>query len=512
MTCCAKKLSNTIAAALFTVWALSATAQTVPSSIQNPNTTDQRQSEKETRITPQQAKELFKSVSTILTFVSDDTKLPIRHDVKRRLITRAQVEKYLQDSLQKDKEAKRMQRDEIMLKKFGFLDRNFHLLPFLVSLLTEQIAAYYDNKTKTVNLLDSVSPAEQKPVIAHELTHALQDQYVNLDKWARDTSNSTSKNVAEDNQRLAIDERGTARDAVLEGQGMAVYLDYTLNPSGKSLRTLSDVGDYIETSADSPVMARAPKFVQESLLFPYRYGLPFEQTLLKDKGQEYAFRGVLGRPPSSSHEIMNPRAYEHSQSIPLLRLPDVHVLLDADYEPYDIGVMSELDVKILAELSGGDAEAAALAPQWNGGLYYVVQNKSAKTAEEKESTASICLLYLSAWRTEGAAAEFMKLYGRELTVKYPKVERDLRSDYPANEEVYQTSEGPVLIARNGKEVFVSESFDLDLARKLQFLVVGAQQGDARRMVAQQQTPVHDPIDDPIHFMARRGVMKAALLH
>ena len=38
---------------------------------------------------------------------------------------------------------------------------------------------------------------------------------------------------------------------------------------------------------------------------------------------------------------------------PLLHMPDVHPLLDADYKPYDVGVMGELDVRILTELFGG---------------------------------------------------------------------------------------------------------------------------------------------------------------
>ena len=155
--------------------------------------------QKDTKITPEQTKELFRSLNQILTFASDDTQLQIRHEVKRRLITREEVEKYILDKFHEDKDAKRMQREEIVLKKFGLLDRDFQLQPFLVSLLKEQIAGYYDNKTKTVNLLDWVSPEEQKPVIAHELTHALQDQHTDLDKWEPDEPDTLSKNVTEDN-------------------------------------------------------------------------------------------------------------------------------------------------------------------------------------------------------------------------------------------------------------------------------------------------------------------------
>src|SRR5580698_5658971 len=159
----------------------------------------------QTHITPGQAKELFASVDTILRFASDDSRLPIKSKVKRKLITRDDVEKYLLDRMKDDKDAKRLQRSEIVLKKFGLLDQSFHLQPFLVSLLKEQIAGFYDSKTKTVNLLDWIDPDSQKPVLAHELTHALQDQRMDLEKWENSDDDNISKNVTEDNQHIAID-------------------------------------------------------------------------------------------------------------------------------------------------------------------------------------------------------------------------------------------------------------------------------------------------------------------
>ena len=297
-------------------------------------------------MTKAQAKELFRSVDDILHFASDDSKLPVKHEVKRKLQTRASVEKYVIDKFNDDEDAKRMQRSEIVLKKFGLLDRDFQLKPFLISLLTEQIAGYYDSKTKTVNLLDWIAPDSQKPVLAHELTHALQDQYVNLDKWEDQSLSDISKNYADDNKHIAVDEVDTAREAVLEGQAMAVFVDYSLKPSGKTLLTSPDIGatlqDNLSDNSDSPIMARAPLLLQESLLFPYREGLNFEQALMKDKGIEGAFAGVLDRPPSTSFEIMNPKSYERKAKVPLLQMPDIHGLLDAQYDPYDIGVMGAL--------------------------------------------------------------------------------------------------------------------------------------------------------------------------
>ena len=103
-----------------------------------------------------------------------------------------EVESYLQEKFKDDQDAKRLQRKEIVLKKFGLLDRDFNLKPFLLALLKEQIEAYYDSKTKTVNMLDWVSIDEQKPVLAHELTHALQDQHSDLEKWNDQTPSDVS--------------------------------------------------------------------------------------------------------------------------------------------------------------------------------------------------------------------------------------------------------------------------------------------------------------------------------
>ena len=338
---------------------------------QTPQQQEQEAPKPEIRMTQTQAKELFASVDTIMQFASDDSKLAIKSKVKRRLTSRDAVEKYLVDKMKDDKDAKRMERSEIVLKKFGLIDQDFHLQPFLVSLLKEQIAGYYDSKTKTVNLLDWIEPDTQKPVLAHELTHALQDQRVNLDKWEDQSNDDLSHNVAEDNQHIATDEQDTAREAVLEGQAMAVLVDYSLKPMGQSVMTQPDLvkskADEQSVDADSPVLERAPLLLQEALLFPYREGLKFEVDLLQDKGPGGAFGGVLDRPPATSFEIMNPRAYEARVKVPLLKMPDVHPLLDANYAPYDIGVMGQLDVRILAELFGGPQTAAALTQAWAGG-------------------------------------------------------------------------------------------------------------------------------------------------
>ena len=453
-----------------------------------------------THITPEQAKQLFSLVDELIKFSSTETGLPIKSKVKRQMTTRADVESYLLEKFNDDQDAKRLQRDEIVLKKFGLLDRDFNLKPFLLALLKEQIEAFYDSKTKTVNMLDWVDIDEQKPVLAHELTHALQDQHSDLEKWDDQTPDDVSTDSAGDTDHLARDEMDTARDAVAEGQATAVMMDYILKPMGKSLIKDPEVMDVLQSqmngSEDSPVMARAPLLLSESMLFPYRDGLSFEQDLWMDQGQAAAFTNALDHPPTSSWEIMNPRVYEKHQIPAVPLLPDIHPLVDKLYQPYDIGQVGQLDVRILTELFGSDEAARNLTPAWNGGVYWAGQLRSDTTPAEQSTTKSLALFYLSVWRNAPTAQAFAKLYADSLGRKYSglklddaaKARADDKSPGPVSQEqVYSTNEGPVVITTRGKLVFIAESFPIDIARNLTSLILDAQ-GTGEMKMAQSTLP------------------------
>src|SRR3974390_2210893 len=83
-------------------------------------------------ITKAEAKALFRSVDEILEFVSHDTGLPIRHKVKRKLITRDQVEKFVEGRIQTDQDAQRLERSQLVLKKFGMIPADYDLHAELV--------------------------------------------------------------------------------------------------------------------------------------------------------------------------------------------------------------------------------------------------------------------------------------------------------------------------------------------------------------------------------------------
>src|ERR1022692_3206173 len=432
----------------------------------------------ETIVSPKEAKELFRSVDEILQFASQDTGLPIEHKVKRRLTKRDEVQSYIKRSMKDDKDAKRLERSSAVLKKFGLLPRDFDLPNFLVVMLREQVAGYYDVKTKTVNLLNWVDAEQQKPVLAHELTHALQDQSFGIEKWMKGSA-KVADNKKDDPSQADIenDEESAARQAVLEGQAMAVLLDYSLAPAGKTLLDSPQIVQALEQgmlvgTADSPAFRDAPIFLKDELTFPYRYGLDFTAALLQAGGRELAYAGAFKNPPKTTREIMEPETYLVHETLEPMKMIDMERDFKG-YDPFDIGAMGEFDVDVLVEQYAGRDEAKAIYPEWRGGYYFAGKPKTDKSAP-------IGLLYVSRWSSAAKAAEFAAVYAKSLAKRYQKrqglgPDGKVAEDAPPADSwrtlrgrhAWMTEEGAVVIEVRGDSVLISESMDDETTKRIE---------------------------------------------
>lgn len=419
----------------------------------------------ETKITPQQAEQLFRDVDTILDFASKDTGLEIKHSVKRRLTSRAEVVAYLKKSMAEDKDVQRLRRTEFVLKKFGLLPKDFDLQTFLVGLLEEQVAGYYDAKTKTVNLLDWVIPDLQRPVLAHELTHALQDQSFGLDKWLRRGEEDLDKkrNLTPDD--FTKDEDSEARQSVVEGQAMVVLLDYMLAPMHRTVADSPEIVDSLSAdmangTPDSVQYRNAPIFLKESLTFPYRYGLEFEAELLRARGKQAAFTATFQNPPRTSREIMEPQTYLAGEHLAPLPLPDFKKIFK-DYDRFDVGAIGEFDVYMLSEQYASEKDARRIYPNWRGGWYYSVKPK-------RNPAGTLGLVFVSRWANPKAAAQFAAIYARGIQQRYKNAGAPAGSDLPSDlktlqslsgSHTWKTDDGSIVLDVKGNTVLVSESLD-----------------------------------------------------
>ena len=439
-----------------------------PSQQQPSPKADQQKKEPEHKITPEEAKELFQSVDEILQFASKSTLLPMKQPVKKATVSREQVEKYIEDKFKDDIDRIRFERSELVLKKFGFLPRTFELHNFMIKLLGEQVEGYYDEKTKTINLLDWVDIDMQKPVMAHELTHALQDQSFDLGKMMKKEEEIEKRGPIDPNALIKIDEESACRTAVLEGQAMIVLVDYILAPDGRTVQDSPNFVDMMQSSmntkGDSPLFDNAPLLLREELVFPYSHGMKFIQELLVAGGKKLAFTGVLARMPETTREILEPKEYLAGRRIPVLLLPDMG-FLKKDFEPFDAGAVGEFDVQILLKQYADEETAKRLSPEWRGGAYYAAGRKGAKPANPN-STDHIGLIYVSRWSSDKVAQEFARIYASALPSRYSKLDHFQASSTNPAREKYVSSDGPIFLEQRGDLLVVTESFDDATADRL----------------------------------------------
>ncbi|HSA94014.1 MAG TPA: hypothetical protein VLE48_13450 [Terriglobales bacterium] len=459
---------------------------TAPASVAAPS--------KDARITPEQAKQLLESVDEVMALVSKQTGLPIRHPVKRALASREQVREHIRGRMAEDQDAERLLRSEVVLKKFGLLPRDFDLGGFLLDLFEEQVAGFYDMKTQTVYLLDWVDPAVQKPVMAHELTHALQDQMVPLEKWVQGSRPPKPGLSDPDDLDAEADEESVARSAVVEGQGMVSLIEYAMDAARKWMAANNNQGDpfsapevagLLNSDAPTAVLEQAPMFLKESLAFPYTWGLRFEQEVDARAGRERAFAGVLRDPPKNSYQVMNPQSYLKGETFAPMKVPKLGPLVAPAYQPYDSGSVGAIDVALLLRQYGQDAdEAEALASKWRGGIYYAARRKGGpchppsskagiilKAVQCIPETSALAMVYVSRWASPSAAGRFAGFYGAGLESRYRRVTAITsgvkgKRGPGSRPTRWATEEGVVRVEAHGDLVVVMEGFDERTAARL----------------------------------------------
>jgi len=431
----------------------------------------------EIKMTPEDTKKLFESVDKIFAFASEDSGFPKKATVKRQLVGPADVEKFTRGRLAKEEYTQRFAQAEMTMKKFGLLPRDFNLREFLVKANGKNVAGYYDEETKSISLLNWIPLEKQEPILAHELTHALQDQNFGLKTWmkAGEEAQQTgdSKKPYEDNN----DDSSSARHAVVEGQAMVVFMDYLLAPVHRSVQDTPGLIYQMEEPAvqatiDSEMMHNAPMILREAGAFAYREGLIFEGELLAKGGKKMAFAGGFARPPRNTHEVIQPQAYIDHEKPAMVAIPDVRQLLSDQYEVYDSGGMGELDVRALMRQYGGRRVAEELSTSWQGGAYVTFRRTSKAEAAISPATGDLALLYVSHWKTEQAAERFAHFYAGAVSQRYQKVTPQPAETCPANQcplsaGEFLTEEGPVIVEHwSDNTVIVSESFDQATAAKL----------------------------------------------
>jgi hypothetical protein len=353
------------------------------------------------------AQDLLSQADQVLHQMSEITGLPIKGPLKKQVVSRAEIHSYLIENLHAEMTPAELHAQEAALRAFGLVSGKFNLEKFLISFYTEQAAGFYDPKRKTMFIADWIPAETQGQVLAHELTHALQDQSWDLEKFLH---------AAHDN-----DDATNARQAVVEGYATAAMMQQMMAPV--DLAQLSSIAPLMEMVIhqqfeEFPAFSGAPYFFRVQALFPYLQGMGFTQFGLQQGGWK-SLSAVFEHPPDATEQIFEPRAYFDRLPLPTLTLAHPPALEGvAGLEFLSGNVMGELGYySLLGQLVSED-EAKALSDAWLADRYLLY---------EQSGGNDYTLVARTRWTSPETAMRFFRDYRTIFGYKYPALSTDKRS-------------------------------------------------------------------------------------
>lgn len=335
------------------------------------------------------------SLHAIVAELSRITGLEAKREVVYETMNKEQLRAYFEKRIREVVKPEEIRVEELTLKKFGFVPRDYDLEKNTIELLTEQAAGFYDYRAKKMVLMEGWGGGMARIALVHELAHALADQHFDLEKFIEDAGKS--------------DDRALARAAVMEGQATWLMAEYMAQLTNSTLTEAPWLLDMVSRSAGMmgdgyPVFTNAPLYVRESLMFPYLQGLHFQHAAYVKWGQK-SFAEVFRNPPASTREVLHPEVYFAREKMPAVRLPRIPD--EGRYNKLIEGTLGEFDHSVLLRQFAAGTEV--LAEQWRGGRY--------RLWEEKKGERTV-LVYVSLWSSPAAAREYFGHYRKALEGKW----------------------------------------------------------------------------------------------
>ncbi len=371
-------------------------------------------------------------INGVLKELADITGFHIRHQLPFEMVTRQQINQYLQDQIRTTVKPAEIRAEEITLKKFGFVPADFDLKKTTIDLLTEQAAAFYDFHRKKLFISDWAAENMRDEALVHELGHALADQNFPIRRFLAKTRDDS--------------EASLARETVVEGQATWLTLEYSARRVNKSLSDPATASLLLRSPPEAddgayPVFANAPLYLKITLLFPYDQGQRFQQAMFLKEGKT-AFAHAFEKPPVSSAQILHPERYFSGETgvNPPLPKPTRGMKILAQ------GTMGELDQQVFLRQYGNKDLAELLAPQLKGASYRV---------EEEKAGGRVTLLYISDWKDDGAATSYFEAWQRADRAKWKQVEVTTQEA-----DLFQgkSEDGYFRVMRKGPRITAEEGF------------------------------------------------------
>lgn len=320
-------------------------------------------------------KQLEILVDSLMPSVAKAAGLEFTSTPKSAVRTKDQIRTYLIAKLARELPDARLEGITATYRLLNMVSDTIDLRQLFLALYTEQIAGFYDPDSTTLFAVQGGEPGPLRLVLAHELVHALQHQYVPLDSILHDVSDG---------------DRQTAAQAVMEGQATLVSLIVML--PGMNVQTddafWANFRDQLSKQQfGASVFASAPMVVREGLTFPYVDGAEFLRSFDKTHPGKVPFGSSL---PASTEQILHADRYTNGDKpIPVRFTSDTAGVIFED-------TFGEFEIELLrAKLIGATTVRTDPAIGWGGDRLRVYR-----------SAAGPALVWVTVWDEPRWAEQF----------------------------------------------------------------------------------------------------------
>ncbi len=309
--------------------------------------------------------------------------------LQESLLTPAELQKHVTDEFLQGYTTTDARDEALTASAFGLLQPDFDLYTLYDKLYAEQVAGYYDDKTKQMYVVKGKDfLGTERMTYAHEYTHVLQDQNYDIENGLGVTDERCKQET----------ERCAAIQALLEGDATLVeYQWFSKDATAEDRRQVINFA----TTYSGPVFDSAPDYLKQSFLFPYDQGLAFVQYVF-NRGGWPAVDNVFRNPPVSTEQILHPAKYP-KDTPQVVNLPDLTPVLGAGWEEIARGSQGEWGLYLILahgldpknDLSNSQAQRATAG--WGGDTYAVYYN---------ETSQATAMAIVTAWDTSRDEKEF----------------------------------------------------------------------------------------------------------
>lgn len=401
--------------------------------------------------------------------------LPFLAEVEKTFQTPAELRDVLQTEMDRAYPGETLRTIEKRLLKFGFIVRPIDLKQLITQLLSQQIGGYYDPIKKKMVLIEGASAAGgqgtplplqiisnmmiqqwglsiDKILLAHELTHAIQDQHFDL--------------MSLPIENLEQEDLALAARALIEGDATLVMMDYILNHRYQDMDAtlVSGISDNMRFWTSSSLIRAfslfqtVPRYFMDNLLFSYIDGFDFALQL-KLRGGWEAINHAYTDIPVSTEQILHPEKYFDDRDNPvIIQLPPLSDLLDG-WHALEQNTLGEFNIRLLLDSYLPLMQALPSSEGWGGDRF---------TLYENDDTAQLLLVWHSSWDSESDAREFFRAYGKVLDIRYgnsPETDAAEEENGSAQHE-WSMENTNIFIEIRGKDVLILDGVPQHLQQEV----------------------------------------------